>query len=766
VQRLNKFYTIFTDQSKGFKWAKISMLLLLVVTVAGCNLTKLVPEDQYLLQNNKVRGIKDAASKSEILEQVRHKPNRRIFFVKTHLIVHKIGKAIHLPKPIGEAPIVLDSAKIISSTQSINRYLTKKGYFDNEVTFQVKKSFGARVFGQRKRKVIYRINEGNPYLVDTLKVFCTDSVLNEEMKTAIQKTLIKKGEPVSFDRMSEERSRLNTYFKNIGFYYFNPSMISFVLDTTLGKHRTAVEMYIKNVGDQRVKQTRIANVQVNVSGIELSSDSFVDANRGITFHLNNMRITTDVLANNILFKRDSLYNQRAVQSTFERLVSLELFSNVSIDFVPNHDSTKLSARIDLRPSSKYDFTWQPQVVTTEQRFTQSQSSRNYGIANELSLRNKNVFHNGEIFSLNLRTGLETQFTKDSSSIFSTFIQEVNVELKVPQLLFFHKLTTDYKLNSASTNYSSSFLHETNPYYKRNLFTGTYTYNINRNRLNLYISPLLVSLNQAEYKSLLIDQATKGYLLALERIFTNNLISSNKISGSYSTKGLKPHNYWVVNSNILELAGIFLAPLTNYGETFGVNHSRFLRTDIDFRYHQTVQLENELVYRMFVGIGAPLNNKSVLPYERRFFAGGANYMRGWRIRTVGPGAFSTDDDLQLVRSGELSLVGNLEYRFNILKGYADFDGALFLDAGNVWNIKKDTLFPDGEFNVQTFSNQIAINTGFGMRFDFDFLLLRVDTGIPIWDPNLAEVDRFVIKKAFKDSWLLRRPVWSVAIGYPF
>ena len=295
---------------------------------------------------------------------------------------------------------------------------------------------------------------------------------------------------------------------------------------------------------------------------------------------------------------------------------------------------------------------------------------------------------------------------------------------------------------------------------------SYTYELADKRFRFTYSPLLVSLNEATYKQKLFDQASASYLQTLERIFTNNLITSQQIGGFYTTKTADAKQYWSIRSNLLEVSGIWLPQITDYGKAFGVNHSTFIRTDADLRYHVIFNENNELVLRGYGGIGVPLGERSVLPYERRFISGGSNYLRGWRLRTVGPGAFSAADNLQLTRTGELGILGNFEYRFNIIRNAIDLNGALFVDVGNVWNLKKDTLFPEGEFSPDRFLQEFAINSGLGFRLDMSFLLLRFDWGVPLWDPNFPLEDRAVIQGAFKDGWIFKRPVWNIAVGYPF
>ncbi len=766
VQRLDKLYVIFRNQI-GMDITKTKVILLLICSLlfTSCQYSKLVPQNEHLLQSNRVTGADESASESELLEQVRFKPNRRLLTFKAHMWVHYVGSRIGLDK-IGEPPVLIDTNAIALSAESMQRYLVKKGYFDNTVSYKIDQTRISKALKFNQQRVWYVVDEGQPYSIKRL----TYHVESEEIKQLISSNradaIIVENTPVNFDKMGEERSRISTLLKNNGYYYFNPSFIDFELDTTIGNHDVSIDVYIQNPDSSLHIKQRIRNVTVVYNTGQIKNDTIRNGKHNMNFVMNGMDISPAVIANNILLKERDYFSQRNLQTTYERLINLNLFSNVGVDVQETESDKHVDIVVYLKPALKFDIVWQPQIISTEQRFNNSQSSRNYGLANEITLKNKNVFHNGEELDFNIRTALETQFTSDSSTVFSTFIQEFGVELKIPQLLFFRKKGNALKVNSVRTNFTASYLFETNPFYRRNLLPLAYTYVIADNNFSISYSPLLISLNEATYKSRLYDQASASYLQSLDRIFTNNLITSQRISGYYSSKKKGDTRYWLINSNLLEIAGLWLPQISNYGEKFGVNHSTFIRTDMDFRYNIEVNKFNSLVLRVFGGIGVPIGKQSVLPYERRFTSGGSNYLRGWRLRTVGPGSFSAADNLQLSRTGELGLLGNIEYRFNVFNNVIDLNGALFVDVGNVWNLKSDTLFPNGEFKVDRFTQEFAVNTGVGFRFDLNFLLIRADLGVPIWDPNFPLEDRAVIRQALVDNWIFKRPVWNLAIGYPF
>ena len=192
---------------------------------------------------------------------------------------------------------------------------------------------------------------------------------------------------------------------------------------------------------------------------------------------------------------------------------------------------------------------------------------------------------------------------------------------------------------------------------------------------------------------------------------------------------------------------------------GIPFAQFLKSDVDFRIYVPIRAKSRLVYRIAGGVGVPLKNLSVLPYEQGFFSGGPNSVRAWRARTLGPGGYDpTDSPLRFDKIGDILLEGNVEYRFHIIK---TFNGALFVDMGNVWRLRPDESKPEGEFKLATFADQIAIGAGVGLRWDMNFFVLRLDFAVPIKDPKLPAGQRWTF-----DKKPIEYGIFNFGIGYPF
>lgn len=719
--------------------------------MSSCKSTKLARKNEYLLHKNKIEGVEYAVSKSEIRDQIIHEPNRKVFFFKFHLWLYRLGL-----EKLGEAPVLVDSARIQKSADNINSYLFSKGYFDNTVDYKIeKKKIG------NKANVIYNITENEAYRIDSIALIADDPLLKRFLLDINPNTLIKKGAILDYGVIEKERNRISTAFRNSGFYNFNRSMVDFQLDTNIG-HKVDIRIRLQ---DRGVKQQVFYVKKVNVTiytNLELT-DSVVY--KKVNFHFNGYRVKPDVLHKNILITAGEKYNHRKLETTYSRLFGLDMFNFIDINFDQIDSSNVLICNIALKPSPNLDLIWEPQLVTTEQRIGTQNLSRNFGVANSLSLRNKNIFRNGEEFSVSLRTGWEAQIGGGEQNI-NTFSQEVTTELKVPQLMFINEYGRKINAQRANTLLGLSYIYEQNRFYTRKVLPFSFTWEGSKDRARWYVTPISISYNQSQVDQDFLDGlpvATQAYF---NRIFSNNLITSVSSVLIYSgqEKNKDQKSFWYLRSTLLEAAGIVLPQVTDGGQVFGVNQASFLRSDADLRFNYKMSENQTFVIRSNVGLGMPLY-KSFLPYERRYFVGGANNLRGFRPRTVGPGSYS-NTGVQLDRSGEIMLQGNLEYRNVLIQGFVDIEGAVFLDVGNVWNVVDDANYEGGLFTADKFAEQFAFNTGLGMRLNLDYFLIRLDWGIPIKDPNFEPGSRVIINDIFEKGWLRNEPVWNIAIGYPF
>jgi outer membrane protein assembly factor BamA len=743
----------------------------LITLSSSCNLTKMVPDNETLLNRNKIKGF-EMASKSDLDQQIRHQPNKKILGVlKFHLWAYQIGAKRIVNKElkdtskyrsllmntVGEPPVLLDSLMLESSAINLKNYIFNKGYFDASVSYETKSFL-------KRSTVTYTITKGSVYKIESVLINSTDRNVYNLINGNSDKSFLKPGKLVDFDLIAKERERISNLLKNNGYYYFNKAYIDFQLDTNNSNKSAKIALNIRNKEiESEHKVQLIKNVYFFVSTDTESTDTL--RSKGVIYLLNGFNLKLPILHHSIILGEKQLFRQKNVDITYSKLLGLGLFKFVNITFTPDSISGQLNCHIEVAPSSKHDFIWEPQVITSERSLgLQNNLGRNYGIANEFILKNKNVFGNAEEFNISWRSSFETQL--DAQSKFgplSSISNSLTASLNFPKLLGFKRLDRNPKFQNNKTLLTATFLNEQNYNYIRTVFPLAYTYQLNTKLTTFYIAPFQLSFNQAKVSSNFKDELNSKDSLFIARLFSNYLITGPKFSLFYSQKNVKPNNYFTINANVIEVSGLMFSQFYQNQKILNVPFSKFVRSDIDIRFHQKLDINNKLVYRIYGGIGYPLGN-TFLPFERRFFVGGSNSLRAWRPRTIGPGAYNESKGLQIDKSGEMLLQGNIEYRFNIIK--KRLEGALFLDIGNIWNLKADSIFDNSKFKVQSFYNEFAINTGLGLRVDFDFFILRADWGIPLHDPTFPETDRWVIKNLSDKKWFFKETLMNIAIGYPF
>ena len=739
-----------------------------ITLISSCSIHKVVPDGEALLIENKVDSEKGKITSAELAEQIKHVPNRKGLFLKYRFRRYLKTKDLEEDKQKGVEPVYLDSFRVASSALNIRNYLFNAGYYDAKVTYDV----GFKGKKDKKAVVTYHVLKGEPYRISHIAYKSAQDDILTHVKKAIDTNSLYVGARIDHDKISRERDRIASYIRNEGYFSFNRSFIDFQLDSNQKSKKVILQVNVNSPEHGYHQIYTIGDVKVRILHSHEDSGVVQKFSDRIEYEIGNYKLKPNVLSKNILIRPYQEYKQSLVDRTYSRLINLGLFRLVNVRFIPvNDSSTVLTAVISCEPNAKYDIIWEPQVLTSDQRVSEQTSSNNFGVANVITFKNRNIFYNGEEFDITARTSYETQLSKDSVRVVSTFSQEVNAELRFPRLLILDNFTQIPRSNKSQTRMNLSFVYENNPFYIRRVLPLEMTYEFLYDKTAFYWKAGLISLNQAKVASGFLSTVDPRFLNYYDRLFTNNLITSTRLIFAQTTKsrvytkdGLRPGSYWEVFSNAMEFAGIGLPYLTKGGEVFNVQHSSFLRSDIDFRFNRIYNKHTSWVLRAYAGIGVPLN-KTILPYDRRYYVGGANSLRGWRPRTVGPGSYRTASSLQIDRSGEILMQANAEYRFDIYSGPFDLELALFMDAGNVWTFN-NANYPGGKFTMNSFASDMALNTGLGLRFDFVYFLFRLDYGMPVKDPNLAPENRWVIFDIVESKGNFDINVWNIAINYPF
>ena len=762
---------------------KYCLTLWCFLSLTACHITRVVPDGEQLLVKNRIdRGDVHGVDLSDEGKNLKQKPNRKLLgFIKFHLWAYQYGKKglgirkkqralRRLAEKVGEPPVLIDSNKIKISAQKLSDFYFGKGYFNNKVWFTVKPKLGYK----KRAKVIYHADLNNPYQIQKLKYLTSSKIMEGILRSNSAQQRLDIGQRIDFQNIEYERNRITELFRNRGFYTFNSSHIDFEIDTSLVENQASVVLNIRNLNEKYAHtQHKIECILVKIDD---ASQQDTILYQGIQFLEGSYYINPSTLSKNIIFRVDELYQAEQVQKTYANLLSMDLFEFVTIRFNPSsEDSTSLlTAEIILQTAPKHDFTWEPQAIYTDRSdVVQSTSDQNFGIANNFRLNNRNVFGSGESFSLSSLTAFETQIRKDNNGTLNGFRQSVNAELKIPSLVYFERKKISQSFTKKNTRINLSFLHDRNVSFTRNVIPFNFTYAFSKNRFSFGITPLRISINQAKIDPDFLSTLDNSGQFYTSQLLTNNIIAGPKATIHWNNKTSKSRSYWQIKSNALELSGnltslyfdLFTNETGKNREIFGVKYSQYARSDVDLSYTFIWDENNSLAYRFNTGVGLPYGNTEFLPFERRFFVGGGNSLRAWRPRTLGPGGYGDSSNaITIEKTGEVLLQASAEYRFDIIDKL--IDGAIFFDAGNIWNFTKDENFPDGEFRFNRFYKELALNSGVGIRFDFSYVVFRVDWGISLHDPSLVDDERWIIKYFSRNRWIFDHSAVNFAIGFPF
>jgi len=800
----------------------------------ACNPTKKLHEGEYLLNKNFVIDKDTKIDKKDIENYIKQKPNRKILvFFRFHLWLHNLAnedriarkRALHDKKiekrnirrvakgkkekkstrqlfgewllDIGEPPVIVDTFLVKKSAKQIKQFLNNKGYFISSVSDSI------HYLRRKKANVYYKIQATAPYTINKIDYKIPDEQLKRFVYGDTSNTLLLQGNNYDVDILQNERDRITNELNNNGYYLFTKDYIYYEIDTSIGNRKVNITLGIKNYekklseySDSIVETPHqrffVNNIYIQPDFISKKADTNLKDTLIIDnykiLHTEKLKYKTKVLLNAVFIHKGDLYQLKKVEDTYKRLSELKAFKTINIFFVQTTNDY-LDCYIQLSPILKQSFTIENELTNT---------SGNLGISGSFVFQNRNLFKGAEVLELRLKGGIEAQrtfnssatnLTNASSKLFNTteFGPELNVN--IPRFLLPFKVNSSINSNPKTT-FTSAVNYQRRPDYTRAItnFSFGYTWKESSKKRHT-INPLVIDFVkvdlQKQFQDYLTNQVQNKFII---NSFSNHLSTSTRYSFIYDEQDIKKQenfSYLKINAessgNILR--GIYdlansIHPNTLAKDNNGrytllnVAYSQYLRLDADYRFYYNPNELNKIVFRIAAGIGKPLRNFQVLPFERSFFSGGANGIRAWQSRTLGPGTY-TNKVFTSDQFGDGQLEGNIEYRVKLFK---IINGALFVDAGNVWLQKNDPDRPGGDFQLNRFYKEIAIGTGFGVRADFSFFIIRLDIGIKVRDPQFEENKRWVIQHLFDHAWKRNYEevnnvkygffAFNIGIGYPF
>jgi outer membrane protein assembly factor BamA len=709
---------------------------------------------------------------------------------------------------VGEPPVIFDSLAMEKSTEQIRMYLVKHGWFNAEVSAAVAQS------RLKKTKVVTYIVKGNePYTIREINYDIPDSLLimYTNASRGQRKDLIK-GQQFNIDKLNEEREKLNNNFRNQGYYNFNKELIYFDVDTNLNQH--ALDLTL-GIVPRRVpfegnpdsllvvpyKRYKINSITIidfpksrNTEITKLDSSYVRDY---LVIDQDQLKVKPKVLGQNILFNSKDYYELDKVTRTYRRLSSLPIVQSARVQFSPvseDINNNELNCTIGLTPSKK-------QNVAFEWKGTNRAGY--LGVAGKVGYINKNIFGGAELFNFNITGGIEAQQLLTSSEdattdgslgsnlYFNTIEFGPEISITFPRFLLPVKVERFSKSANPQTAFTANLSYQRRPDYTRTRSFGSIAYLWAESEEKKWsISPLEVSVIKID-RSLEFDQQLEEIGDPfLTNSFQDHFIVDTRVTYTLNTRdsGQRKRNFFFYHTEFESagnlLRGIFdLANATpdenDSYQMLGIRFAQYVKTVQDLRYYRMHNPKMSTVYRLAGGIGIPLKNFYSLPFEKSFFGGGANDIRAWQARTLGPGSY-LDPDRSFDKIGDIMIEANVEYRFNLID---ILESALFIDAGNIWTLRADEARPGADFEFNRFLGEIAFGVGTGLRLNFDFFLIRLDLALQVKDPALPKGERWLFQPKEKyneyiDNVNETRPPdsqistykwrWNlnIGIGYPF
>jgi len=751
----------------GRKAHYISQLFVaaLVLLLSSCNATKFVPEKQYLLNKATVR-ITDnkQIDPTDLLSYLRQQPNTEILgFWKLQLHIYNTAPSDTTTKAnkklaanahrIGEAPVVYNQDMTVASMFQLKKAMQNKGYFDAEVdtTIAIKK---------RKLEITYLITANRPYTLRDVSYDLPESDLLQVAKDE-HKGLIKKDMPFDVDVLNEERKRIETNMRNEGYYYFEKEMLCYEADSANMDHEIDVQMrlqsYVKEASDS-LKQVAFRTYQIRKVHFFTDYDptfapdshlvvTHTDGDYSFTYYQKRL-LREGVLRRNTRIYPGKNYNQHDVERTYELLNGLGMVKFVDISF-QQVDSNGLDCKVVLSRQKLHAVSAQVEGTYT---------SGDWGVAAEVGYTNRNLFHGGEVLNVKARGSYEWRQSggRAIEALLNAGLRFPN-KLKIELEGRYQNRPDEYTRIIANTNLSYQIQRHTSAPWRHTFRFLDFSY--------VYLPWISDEFRKTFMKddNLMKYSYEDHFIMALGYQVNYSSFHPNQPYRSYGTFMLSVETAGNALQAIAKLAKLPTDPDGHY-MIGNILFSQYAKFDFGFTGHAIINEYHRFVWRGGFGVALPYGNSSVIPFEKRYYAGGANGVRGWTARTLGPGTYKNPNGTINYdnQTGDIRIDLGWEYRVKIWKL---IHAAAFVDAGNIWTIWDYTSQPGGVFRWDTFYKQFGVSYGAGLRLDLNFLILRLDLGVKLYDPQRL-VDNTQWRTMgnglkWKDDCALH-----FAIGYPF
>ncbi|MCM1292293.1 MAG: BamA/TamA family outer membrane protein [Bacteroides sp.] len=773
--------------------------LLLVLVLWACSSTRHVPQGSLLLDRVDIE-VDDSSGidRAEMANYLRQMPNHKVLgFAKLQLGLYNMSGSDSSRwynrwlRRLGQPPVIYDPTLTENSRRQLTQAMINKGYMDATVVVDTMADTS-----KRKMKVTYELHPGDAHVIRSISYEIPDTTIRSILMADTSLLSLTAGDRFDRNALDQERTAFTNRMRQAGYYAFAKEYITFIADTAENSLDVDLTMVVRppmaaaedshtspdevDHSHHRYTINRVIFVaggttaprQTQIESGDLDSVYY----RGITvlYPGDDHYILPSILDEKCFIRPGEAYNPRAIDRTYEALSQLSIIKSINIEMDPvGHvdGQDMLDAYIVLTRNKK-------QGVTLELEGTNSEGDFGFGVG--VAYQHRNLAHRSNLLTTKFRVNYESLSGNLSNLIndrYTEYAAEVGITFPKFMMPF---LSRSYKQRiKASTELATSFNYQERPEYTRVIAGAAWKYKWTTpdNRIRrtwdlvdinyVYLPESTIDfINQIAPSNPLLRYSYEDHFI-MRMGYTINMTNKQIASNNIVRYRLQPYVYTLRAS--AETAGNLLYAISSLTgqhrddgvyKLFGIQYSQYAKAEIDYSLTRNISQRHALAFHVGFGIGVPYGNSRVLPFEKRFYAGGANGVRGWSVRTLGPGSFDSRNSVTdfINQCGDIRLDLSMEYRAKL---FWVFEGAAFIDAGNVWTIHNYENQPGGMFHFSTFWKQIAMAYGVGLRLDFNYFLLRLDLGVKAYNPAMNQ-----------ERWPLIHPRWKrdtafhFSVGYPF
>ena len=774
-KKRNNIYNV----GKAFLGSVVAMLA--VLCIAGCSSTSSVPDDDKLftgLKKIKYENYESSdhftATQEEVEAALATEPNGALFgssyyrspFPYRLWIYNAFYKSDTrfskwVRKSFGKAPVLLSGVNPRLRAQVARELLKARGYFGADVTYDI-----ITKENKKTAKIAYNVNLGSLNTIDTLCYQNFPEGAQRLIDSTATEALVKSGDAFDVSSLEAERTRISTLLRNNGYFYYQPSYASYLADTIAKPGKAVVRLqYADSLPANVGKPWYIGriNLEMRRSAMQQLTDTLRGRNYNMIYSGRRPPIHRGTVLRGMKLRPRKLYSYEDYQATVNALTAKGLFSRIDLSFSPR-DTSALCDTLDMTLNCVFD---KPYDFYVEANLIGKTTGR-VGPGVVVGFAKRNAFRRGEKLSINLKGSYEWQTghqADGTSSKFNSYEYGADISLEFPRLLFVpHRRGRRYYSTPNTLVKASSDVLNRSGFFKRHIVSAELTYTLQPSATTMHqFSPLILQFEYMQNKTEAFNEILNQSPYLLITMADQFVPKMRYTFTLQSPTTYRNPIYWQTTvseaSNILSLGYLAFGKKWNEkGKNMFKNpYAQFLKVETDFRKTWQLSEHSTLVGHINAGVIWSYGNATSSPYSEQFYVGGANSIRAFNVRSIGPGAYYTNQSnlSYMDQTGDIKFQANLEYRPRL---FGNLYGAVFLDAGNVWAMRDDGYRTASKFQIKNVLKEMALGTGIGIRYDLEFFVLRLDWGIGIHVPYKSG---FYNMKSFGDSQSLH-----FAIGYPF